>query len=168
MKLTQDKTGFRPALFWNLLIILFSYRLQMPITEVMVFPDGNGYYVCPRCHITVEREFMSFCDRCGQHLGWKGYKKARKIYPGQHNSVHTWCAEVRSLHLQLFMFHLNLTIFIHRSVGIALEHVLDKPHSVLCGLSAAEWPYDGIIARFVVRFIGFALDFWEFQYSFSM
>ena len=82
MKLTQNKTLFHPALFWNLLKLLSSYRLQMHVTEVMVFPDGNGYYVCPRCHITVEREFMSFCDRCGQHLGWKGYKTARKIYPG--------------------------------------------------------------------------------------
>lgn len=87
MKLTQNKTLFHPALFWNLLTILSSYRLQMPVTEVMVFPDGNGYYVCPRCHITVEREFTSFCDRCGQRLGWKGCKKARKIYPGQHDIV---------------------------------------------------------------------------------
>ena len=59
MKLTQNKTLFHPALFWNLLKLLSSYRLQMHVTEVMVFPDGNGYYVCPRCHITVEREFMS-------------------------------------------------------------------------------------------------------------
>ena len=87
MKLMHDKTVSHPTLFWNLLTILSSYRLQMPVTEVMVFPDGNGYYVCPRCHITVEREFMSFCDRCGQHLGWKGYKKARKIYPGQHSAA---------------------------------------------------------------------------------
>ena len=88
MKLTQDKTVFHPTLFWSFLMILSSYRLQMPVAEVMIFPNGNAYYVCPRCHITVEREFMSFCDRCGQHLGWKGCKKARKIYPGQHNTVY--------------------------------------------------------------------------------
>lgn len=88
MKLTQDKPVFHPTLFRSLLNILSSYRLQMPVTEVMIFPDGNAYYVCPRCHITVEREFMSFCDRCGQHLGWKSYKKARKIYPWQHDTVH--------------------------------------------------------------------------------
>ena len=88
MKLTQDKTIFHPTFFWNLLMILSSYRLQMSIAEVMIFPNGNAYYVCPRCHITMEREFMSFCNRCGQHLGWKGYKKARKIYLGQRNTVH--------------------------------------------------------------------------------
>ena len=89
MKLAQQKTAYSPTLFWNLLILLLSYRLQMPVTEVMIFPNGTGYYVCPRCHVTVEREFMSFCDRCGQHLGWKGYQKARKIYPGQRDPVRT-------------------------------------------------------------------------------
>lgn len=36
MKLTQNKTLFHPALFWNLLKLLSSYRLQMHVTEVMV------------------------------------------------------------------------------------------------------------------------------------
>ena len=89
MRITQQKAAFSPVLFWNLLMLLSNYRLKMPVTEVMVFPDGNAYYVCPRCHITVEREFMSFCDHCGQHLGWKDYKKARIIYPGQHCTIHT-------------------------------------------------------------------------------
>ena len=74
---------FYPSLFWNMLKMLSGYRLQMPITEVMIFSDGSAYYVCPRCHMTVEREFMSFCDRCGQHLSWVEYRKARQIYPGQ-------------------------------------------------------------------------------------
>ena len=81
MKLMQDKTDLHPAFVWDLLMILSSYRLQMPITEVMIFPNGYAYYVCPRCHITVEREFMTYCNRCGQRLGWKNYKKAKAIYP---------------------------------------------------------------------------------------
>lgn len=38
----------------NQLIIIFliRYRIRMPVTELMIFPDGNGYYVCPRCHTT--------------------------------------------------------------------------------------------------------------------
>ena len=88
MKPTQDTTVLHPSLFWNLLMILFSYRLQMPVSEVMIFPNGSAYYVCPRCHITVEREFVSFCDRCGQHLGWKDYKKAKVVYPGNRREVH--------------------------------------------------------------------------------
>ena len=89
MKLAQQKTVYSPTLFWNLLMLLSSYSLPMSVTEVMLFPNGTNYYVCPRCYVTVEREFMSFCDRCGQHLGWKGYKKAKKIYPGQRDPVHT-------------------------------------------------------------------------------
>ena len=69
---TQGQTSFSPAIFANLLLILAGYRMKRPVTEVMLFPDGNGYYVCPRCHVTMEREFMHFCDRCGQHLDWKG------------------------------------------------------------------------------------------------
>lgn len=65
-----------------------SYRKGMFIEEIMVFDTWygkTGYYVCPRCKITMDREFMSFCDRCGQKLDWKYYKKAKVIYPGNKN-----------------------------------------------------------------------------------
>ena len=88
MKLTQEKTVFLFNFFWNVLAILSSYRLQMSVAEIMIFPNDCAYYVCPRCHITMEREFMSFCDRCGQHLGWKYYKKAKAIYPVLRKEVH--------------------------------------------------------------------------------
>lgn len=63
-----------------------SYRKGMLVNEVMVFDTWfgtTGYYVCPRCKITMEREFMSFCDRCGQKLDWKYYRKAKVVYPGE-------------------------------------------------------------------------------------
>ncbi len=62
-----------------------TYRIGMRIEEVMVFETWygkTGYYVCPRCKITMDREFTSFCDRCGQKLDWRGYRKAKVIYPG--------------------------------------------------------------------------------------
>ena len=92
MKLAKQGTTDLSTVFWPLLLILMGYRHEMPIAEVMIFSSFSGetgYYVCPRCHITMEREFMAFCDRCGQHLGWKNYKRARKVYPGHHNTVHT-------------------------------------------------------------------------------
>ena len=58
----------------------------MLVNEVMVFETWfgkTGYYVCPRCKITMDREFMSFCDRCGQKLDWRYYRKAKIVYPGQ-------------------------------------------------------------------------------------
>lgn len=63
-----------------------SYRKGMLVNEVMVFETWfgkTGYYVCPRCKITMEREFMLFCDRCGQKLDWKYYRKAKVVYPGE-------------------------------------------------------------------------------------
>ena len=84
----STQTSLSPDIFSSLLLILAGYRMKMPITEVMLFPGGNGYYVCPRCHVTMERECMNFCDRCGQHLYWKGYKKARIAYPDQRNTLH--------------------------------------------------------------------------------
>lgn len=54
--------------------------MPMLVTELMVFPDG-AYYVCPRCKITLEREFVKFCDRCGQCLDWKRYQNAHIVYP---------------------------------------------------------------------------------------
>lgn len=68
---------------------LISYRNPMQITEITVYHDSNfgyvGYYVCPRCKASLARDFMSFCDRCGQKLSWKDYKKAKRIYPGERN-----------------------------------------------------------------------------------
>lgn len=30
----------------------------------------TGYCVCPGCKCTFEREYQSYCDRCGQKLAW--------------------------------------------------------------------------------------------------
>ena len=51
-----------------------SYRTSMEVTHLRKY-RATAYYICPRCSITLEREFMAYCDRCGQRLGWKHYKK---------------------------------------------------------------------------------------------
>lgn len=75
-----------PAEYVEFLVGQASYRTAMRVTEVMVYqsavPAAAGYYVCPRCRVTMEREFSPFCSRCGQQLSWKGYKQAKMIYPG--------------------------------------------------------------------------------------
>lgn len=80
---TEKAVWNAPAVFWEFWLLLAGYRLRMPVSEVMVFPDGAGFYVCPRCHVTMDREYMNFCDRCGQHLGWKNLRKVRTVHPGQ-------------------------------------------------------------------------------------
>lgn len=55
------------------------YRIPLQVSEVLVLHNGDGYPICPRCDCTLEREYMNFCDRCGQKLGWEFFGFARKI-----------------------------------------------------------------------------------------
>ena len=85
----SSEISFSPSFLWQLLMRFAEYRMELLVNEVMVFPNGHAYYVCPRCGITLEREFVAYCDRCGQHLGWRGYKKAKVVYPDSRKKVHT-------------------------------------------------------------------------------
>ena len=50
-----------------------SYRSPMSVTHIRKYRD-TAYYICPRCKITLEREFMAYCDRCGQRSVNRGIK----------------------------------------------------------------------------------------------
>ena len=52
-----------------------TYRRPMAVTQLRKY-RATAYYICPRCSITMEREFMAYCDRCGQCLNWAAYRKA--------------------------------------------------------------------------------------------
>ncbi len=58
-----------------------SYRLPMTVTELIIRWNRDSHFLCPRCGITLEREFTAYCDRCGQCLNWKQYKRAKQIFP---------------------------------------------------------------------------------------
>ena len=67
-------------------LFLLSYRTPMMITELMEFPTMRGvnaYYICPRCGITLDREYQSYCDRCGQHLDWRRCNRAKVVKQGK-------------------------------------------------------------------------------------
>ena len=53
-----------------------SYRVPLPVTKVIAY-SKTTYPICPRCTVSLDREYMSFCDRCGQKLNWGlfGYAK---------------------------------------------------------------------------------------------
>lgn len=51
------------------------YRSPMAIRQMRIL-SGYVFYMCPQCGVTLDREFVSYCDRCGQCLDWKGYRKA--------------------------------------------------------------------------------------------
>ena len=53
--------------------ILWPARRPKPVTEHIILrsgPEANLYYLCPGCRTFLPREFMRFCDNCGQPLGW--------------------------------------------------------------------------------------------------
>lgn len=75
-----EKQEYSSRFALSLCYILLSYRAKLQVREVMQRSNG-AYYLCPRCRISLDRDFQSFCDRCGQHLDWAGYRKARLIFP---------------------------------------------------------------------------------------
>ena len=57
-----------------------SFRRPMAVTEVVLFARHSFPYPrCPRCRRTIEREYMSFCDRCGQKLDWMDFEHAATV-----------------------------------------------------------------------------------------
>ena len=52
-----------------------SYRTPLPVTEVFLYREKYEYPICPRCKVSMEREYQFYCDRCGQALDWKKYGK---------------------------------------------------------------------------------------------
>ena len=50
-----------------------SYRVPFPVTEFRIRCQ-NVYSICPRCRTPLDREYTSYCDRCGQQLDWSKYR----------------------------------------------------------------------------------------------
>lgn len=75
-----------------------TYRIPMEVMQILKLPNEDCYPVCPRCKITVDREYMHYCDRCGQKLGWKKLKDAVFVYPGNGSAA----KKDRKRHLSLF------------------------------------------------------------------
>ncbi len=58
-----------------------AYRVPLPVTKVIAHTNTT-YPICPRCDLSIDREYMSFCDCCGQRLHWGLFEHAKVIYPG--------------------------------------------------------------------------------------
>ena len=57
-----------------------SYRIPLPVTKVIAY-SKTTYPICPRCAVSLDREYISFCDRCGQKLNWDFFEYAKVTYP---------------------------------------------------------------------------------------
>lgn len=56
-----------------------DYRAPIQVSAIRLYHFATGdvsFPICPRCNRTLEREYQSYCDRCGQHLSWKNFDKA--------------------------------------------------------------------------------------------
>ena len=65
--------------------LLMTYRVPMVVKDMVSFyhfPEDDIYYCCPRCQNTLERDFVAYCDRCGQCLDWREYRNAKHTYHG--------------------------------------------------------------------------------------
>lgn len=56
-----------------------EYRLPLAVSQILFSLNEDSYPICPRCGVTLEREYQSFCDRCGQCLDWNGYPRGAAI-----------------------------------------------------------------------------------------
>ena len=71
MRLKQEQRA-RPELM-EILMCALLYRIPKKVTQVRVYTRGSCYPVCPSCASSLDREYMAFCDRCGQRLDWDEY-----------------------------------------------------------------------------------------------
>ena len=56
-----------------------GYRQPMEVRELARYSSGGTFPVCPRCGSAMEREYQSYCDRCGQRLSWRELRRAQII-----------------------------------------------------------------------------------------
>lgn len=58
-----------------------SYRIARTVLRAVWYETaGDCYPLCPRCARELEREYVRFCDRCGQRLDWGTYEKVLMIH----------------------------------------------------------------------------------------
>lgn len=60
-------------------VSVYRYRIPMQVKQVRRFLNGAYYPICPGCQRTIDREYMRFCDRCGQKLAWEVYEYAAVV-----------------------------------------------------------------------------------------
>lgn len=46
------------------------YRRPMFVEKYKPLGNFGLFAVCPRCELTIERDYQAYCDRCGQCLKW--------------------------------------------------------------------------------------------------
>lgn len=66
------------------IIIAPSYRIPKKVKKIRVHPDNCFFGVCPRCNNSIDREYQTFCNCCGQRLDWSKLDEAEAEWIGRH------------------------------------------------------------------------------------
>lgn len=57
-----------------------SYRIPLSVRKNLLLESGDSYPICPRCDDLLDREYMTFCDCCGQKLAWNLWEFATELH----------------------------------------------------------------------------------------
>lgn len=72
----------RPIQVLYELLLSPTYRWPRKVKEVCSYKWCVEFPRCPRCGISMEREYQRFCDRCSQRLNWSGFDDVEVRYIG--------------------------------------------------------------------------------------
>ena len=70
MLLRRKRTARPEPVGLRVIAKALSYRVGRPVVKVRQYSWGEVYPVCPQCGRSLDREYMSFCNCCGQKLSW--------------------------------------------------------------------------------------------------
>ena len=102
-----------------------SYRFPKPVKKVLLLPNNDSYPLCPRCGFSLEREYMAFCDRCGQHLTWKIFPLVIVHYKSSEAEIERWIFKSVSKKLQNICIDYGCTgyntVFIYFCYELAIK-----------------------------------------------
>ena len=59
-----------------------AYRRPLSVSVIVVTQNQDSYPLCPRCGHWLEREYVGFCDTCGQRLRWDRIERAELKHLG--------------------------------------------------------------------------------------
>lgn len=65
------------------IIIAPSYRIPKKVKKIRVYPDNCFFGVCPKCNNSIDREYQTFCNCCGQRLDWSKLDEAEEEWIGR-------------------------------------------------------------------------------------
>ena len=69
-----SKIGKREHKKIQQIILELNTREEKIVTEKRLLYNSM-FCICPNCNTSIEREYQSYCDRCGQKLKWGSLKK---------------------------------------------------------------------------------------------